>query len=134
LDQQRDFFNEKKVQAEAARRFLVPDKKQEVGNESQEDSEEARLDVESESVEEMESNEEREVNAEEVHSEVDKEMDDDVSRKDSLYDTEQVEGKVAHSTIETLLFIAANAGLVAVLMSWYVRKLQRKTSGFHKNR
>jgi hypothetical protein len=135
LDQQRDFFNEKKVQAEAARRFLaVPDKKQEVNESHKDISEKARLDVESELVEETESNEEREVNAEEVHSEVDEEIDDDVSRKDSLYDTEQGDGKVAHSAIEILLFIAANAGLVAFLVSWYVRKLQRKTSGFHKNR
>jgi hypothetical protein len=47
FDQQRD-FNEKKVQAEAAQDPLVPDKKQEVGNESHEDTllRSARLDVE----------------------------------------------------------------------------------------
>jgi hypothetical protein len=85
--------------------------KQEVGNERQE-----------------------EVNAEEFHSEVDEEMDDDVSRKDTLFDTEQDDGKVAHSAVEILLFIAVNAGFVAFVVTWYVRKLQRKRSGSHKDR
>jgi hypothetical protein len=134
LDQQRDFFNEKKLEAEAARRFLEPDTKQEVGIERQESSEEARLAVESELVEEMDGNEEKEVNGEKVHSEVVEEMDDDVSRKDKLFETEQDDGKVSHSAVEILLFIAVNAGFVAFMVTWYVRKLQRKRSGSHKNR
>jgi hypothetical protein len=125
LDQQRDFFNEKKVGVEAARRFLVPDEIQD------DNSEKARLGVESVLVEEVDGNEEKETNAEEVYNEVEEEMDDDVSRNDSLYDTEQDVGKVAHSAVEMLLFIVVNAGL---LVTWYARKLQRKRSGFHKNR
>jgi hypothetical protein len=132
LDQQRYFFNEKKAEFEAARRFLVPHKKQEVGNKIQEDnSEKARLGVEGVLLEEVDGNEGKENNAEEVDNEVEEEMDDDVSRKDSLYDTEQDDGKVSHSAVEMLLFIAVNAGFV---VTWYARKLQRKRSGFHKKR
>jgi hypothetical protein len=135
LDQQRDFFNEKKVQAEAARRFLVPEKRHEVGNGLQEDnSEKARLGVESMLLEEVDGNEEKEANIEEGHNEVEEEMDDDVSRKDSSYDTEQDDGNLADSTVERLLFIAVNASFVGFVMTWYARKLQRKRSGFHKNR
>jgi hypothetical protein len=54
LDQQRDFFNEMKVEAKAARRLLVPvpvpvpAAKQEAGNENQEDnSDEVKLDNQS---------------------------------------------------------------------------------------
>ena len=125
LDQQRDFFNEKKVEVEAARRFLVPDEIQD------DNSEKARRGVESVLVEEVGSNKEKGTNAEEVYSEVEEGMDDDVSRKDSKYDTEEDDGKIAHSAVEILLFIAVNAGLV---VTWYARKLQRKISGFHKNR
>jgi hypothetical protein len=87
LDQQRDFFNEKKVKVEAARRFLaVPDRKQEVGNGSQEDNfKEARLDVESELVEDMDSNQEKHVHPEElrlnVESESVEEMDGNEEKK-----------------------------------------------------
>lgn len=135
MDQQRDFFNEKKVEVEAAQRFLVPDKKLEGGNENREDNfEEARLDVESELVEAMAGNEEKETNAEEVHNEMEEEMDDDVSRQDSLYDTEDANGKVAHSAVEILLFVAVNLGFVGLGVTWYARRLQRKRSGFHKKR
>jgi hypothetical protein len=48
LDQQRDLFNEKKVEAEVARRLLVSATKEEANNENQEDnSDEARLDIQS---------------------------------------------------------------------------------------
>jgi hypothetical protein len=137
LDQQRDFFNEKKMEVEAARRFVVvPDKKNEVGNENQDDnSEEARLlDVESEWVEEMDGNKEKQANAEEVQNEVEEEMDDDVGRKDSLYDAEEDDGKVTHSTVEFFLFIAVIVGFVGFVVTWYTRKFKRKRSGLHKNR
>jgi hypothetical protein len=144
LDQQRDFFNEKKVEVEAARR-LLPAATQEVVVEAQEDNDgEARLDVESELVEETDGNEEKEVYPEEsrvevqneVEEEMEEEMDDDVSRKDSFYDFEKNDGKekVAHfplspATVGLLLFIAVIAGL---LVTWYARKLQQKRSGLHK--
>jgi hypothetical protein len=155
LDQQRDFFNEQKVEVEAARRFLVvPDTKQEFAAKSQEhNSGEARLDVESELVEDMDGNEEKEVNSEEsrieearleearleesrlVESRLES-MDDDVSRKDSFYDFEKDDGKqkVAHfifspGTVGLFLFIAVIVGLV---VTWYARKLQHKRSGLHK--
>jgi hypothetical protein len=146
LDQQRDFFNEKKVEVEAARRFLVvPDKNQEFVTENQEDkSKDARLDVENEMVEEMDGNEEKEAYPEESRLEVqneveermEEEMDDDVSRKDSFYDFEKDDGteRVAHillspATAGLLLFIAVIVGLV---VTWYSRKLQQKKSGLHK--
>jgi hypothetical protein len=136
LDQQRYFFNEKKVEVEAARRFLVPNTKQDVDNEIQEDnSEKARLGVESVLVEEVDGNhEEKETNAKEVYNEVEEGMDDDVSRKDGLYDTGQDDGNVSHSAVEILLFIAVNAGFAGLVVTWHARKLQRKRSGFHKNR
>ena len=142
LDQQRDFFDEKKVEVEAARRFLVvPDTNQEVGNEIQYDNYgEARLDVESEFGEEMDGNDEKEAYPEEsrleVQIEVEEEMDDDVSRKDSFYDFEETGGKEkvpdfprSPATVGLLLFIAVIVGLV---VTWYARKLQQKRSGLHK--
>jgi hypothetical protein len=141
LDQQRDFFNEKKMEVEAAKRFLVPAPKEKVGNENQEvNSMKAILDVQSELVKEMDGNEEKEANSEEakvtIQNEAEEEMDDDVSRKDSFYDTEENDDKVAHSlllqaSVELLLFII---GIVGLLVTWYARKLQRKRSGLHKKR
>jgi hypothetical protein len=141
LDQQRDFFSEKKMEVEAALRFLVPATKQEGGNENQEDnSEEAILDVQSELVKEMDGNEEKGANSEEakvtIQNEVEEELDDDVSRKDSFYDTEEDDDKVTHSllpqaSVELLIFIIVIVGLV---VTWYARKLQRKRSGWHKKR
>jgi hypothetical protein len=136
-DQQRDFFNEKKMEVEAARRFVVvSDKKNEVGNENQEENaEEARLlDVESEwRVEEMDGNKEKQANSEkarlDVQNEMEEEMDDDVSRKDIFYDTEEANDKVVRSTAGLLLFIVVIVGFV---MTWYARKVQRKRSGLHK--
>jgi hypothetical protein len=161
---QRTFFNEKKMEVEAARRLLVPDRKQEVINENQEDnaeeakvdvpneteeetdgneekvaiSEESRVHVQNETEEEMDGKEEKEANSEkarlEVQSELAEEMDDDVSRKDSFYDTEEDDDKVAHfliprASVELFLFIAVVVGLV---VTWYLSKLQRRRSGLHK--
>jgi hypothetical protein len=112
LDEQRDFFNEKKVEVEAARRLLVPATKQEVGNENQQDNpEEARLDVHNET-EEGDGNEE----------------------KEGFYDTKEDDVKAARflvspASVGLLLFIAVIVGLV---VTWYARKLQRKRSGLHK--
>jgi hypothetical protein len=138
LDEQRDFFNEKKVEVEAARRLLVPATKQEVGNENQQDNpEEARLDVQNET-EERHGNEEKEANSKEarldVHNETKEEMDDDVSRKDSFYDAKEDDVTVAHpplspASVGLLLLIAAIVGLA---VTWYTRKLQRKRSGLRK--
>jgi hypothetical protein len=142
LDRQRDFFNEKKVEVEAARRFLVvPDTKHDFVAESQEGNYgEARLDVESELIKEMDGNEEKEVNPEEsrleLQNEEEEEMDDDVSRKDSFYDFEKDDGKqkvalflFSPATVGPFLFIAFIVGLV---VTWYARKLQRNRSGLHK--
>jgi hypothetical protein len=70
-------------------------------------------------------NEEREASMLRRSIAMDEEMDDDVSRKDSLYDTEQGDGKVAHQ----LKFYTPSVPMLAwppFFASWYVRKLQRK--------
>jgi hypothetical protein len=121
LDQQRHFFYEKKVEVDAARRFLVvvPDTKQDGNKEKEVYPEELRVEVQNELEEEME-----------------EEMDDDVSRKDSFYDFEKNDGKqkVTHflfspATVGLLLFIAVIVGLA---VTWYARKVQQKRSGLHK--
>jgi hypothetical protein len=216
LKEQSRFFNEEKVkmEVEAARRLLVPDTRQEVGNESREDkseeaildvqsvlveemegivekeahsneaklrveseteeemdgnkekeadseelqvdieneteeemhgnkekeanSEEAKRDVENEMKQEMDGNKEKEVNSEEARREVQNEenygVDDDVTRKDRFYDTEENDEKVARfllprASVELLLFIGVIVGLV---VTWYASKLQRKRTGLHK--
>jgi hypothetical protein len=153
VSKQRTFFNEKKMEFEAARRILLPATKQENVDEAPEDNaEEARLHAESELVEEMvvdevqednsegarvdvqneveeklEGDEENESNAEKTKLDVQSEtMDDDVSRKDSFYDT-KADNDTA--SVQLLLFIGVIIGLA---VTWYLSKLQRKRSGLHK--
>jgi hypothetical protein len=76
VDRQRDLFNEKKVEAEAARRLLVSATKQEVRNENQRDNSiEVKLDVPNEMVEEMDRNKEKEAHSDEVRLEVQSELE-----------------------------------------------------------
>jgi hypothetical protein len=150
---QRTFFNEKKIEVEAAQRLLLPATTQEVGDEAPEDnSEEARVDVPNETEEEMDGNEEKAANSEEARVDVQNEvedkwdgneekaantkeakldeqsetMDDDVSRKDSLYDTKADDNT---ASVQLLLLIGVIVGLA---VTWYLSKLERKRSGLHK--
>jgi hypothetical protein len=189
VDQQRDLFNEKKVEAEAARRLLVSARKQEIRNENQRDNTiEVKLDVPNDIVEEMDRNKEKEAHSDEARLEVQNEldvkmdeenqeesseearldvqsfveemdrievaeeeskserskleilnkveegMDDDVSRKDSFFDTEEDYNKVAHFLLSPiavglLLFVVV---LIGFVMTWYIRKQERKRSGLRK--
>ena len=88
---------------------------------------ESRVDVPNE-VNERVDGEEREFNAEEAKLDAQNEtMDDDVSRKDSFYDTKADDGT---ASVQLLLFIGVIFGLA---VTWYLSKLQRKQqSGLHK--
>jgi hypothetical protein len=129
LKRQREVFRIAKREVDAAPRLLgAPE---EVGDEKEEDnSEDAKL-------EEMDGNDDnsKDVN---VHNEEEEETDDDVSRKDSFYDTKKDGDKVADShlpprlppaTAGLLLFIAVLVGLV---VTWYTRKVQQRRSGLRK--
>jgi hypothetical protein len=151
---QRTFFNEKKIEVEAAQRLLLPAATtQEVGDKAQEENAEAeRVDVPNETEEEMDRNEEKAANFEEARVNVQNEvedkldgneekaantkeakldeqsvtMDDDVSRKDSFYDTKADDNT---ASVQLLLLIGVIVGLA---VTWYLSKLQRKRSGLHK--
>jgi hypothetical protein len=97
-------------------RGLVSDTKKEGGGEDQ------KANLKETKIEKETSNEEEEV-------------DDDVSRKDPFYGSEEATGAEATEpplppvATELLLFVAVIVGLV---IAWCTRKVQRKRSGLHK--
>jgi hypothetical protein len=152
---QRTYFNEKKIEVQvdqASQRLLLPVTTQEVGIEAQADnavdvfnemeelmdgnkekaanSEESRVDDQNKVEEKLDGNEEKGANSKEAKlygkSET---MDDDVSRKDSFYDTTSSKGRDVKTSIQLLLFIGVIVGLA---VTWYSQKLRRKKSGLHK--
>jgi hypothetical protein len=79
VTKQRTFFNEKKIEIEAARRLLFPATTQEVGDEAREDNpKESRVDIVKEAEEEMEGNDEKEVNPEESGVDVQNETEENM--------------------------------------------------------
>jgi hypothetical protein len=109
--------------------------------EKEANSEDFQVHVDNETEEEMHGNKRKGANSEEARPEVQNEenygLDDDVSRKDSFYDTpstEENDDKVARfllprANIELFLFIGVIVGLG---VTWYLSKLQRKRTGLHK--
>jgi hypothetical protein len=158
LRRQREVFRIAKGEIDAAPRLLgAPSTKDEVGDEEEEDnSEDAKL-------EEMDGNDENseDVNAD-GNNEEEEEMDDDVSRRDSFYDTKEDGDKVADSRLPPVTvgnkvadsrlppvtvgnkvadsrLPPATAGLlllifvlVGLVVTWYTRKVQRRRSGLRK--
>jgi hypothetical protein len=96
-------------------------------DEDQQENSEAKLDVQNELAEEAKldgnNDESGDVN-----------VDDDVTRKDNFYNTEEDGDKIADSrlppaTVGFLLFIVFMAGLA---VTWYSRQMQRRRSGLRK--
>jgi hypothetical protein len=126
LKRRRHVFKIAKREIDAYTRLLgVTTKLEDSDEDQQENSEEAKLDVQNELAEEIDGN----------HDESeDVKVDDDVTRKDSFYDTKEDGDKIADSrsppsTVGFFLFIVFMAGLA---VTWYSRQMQRRRSGLRK--
>jgi hypothetical protein len=91
----------------------------------EDNSEEAKLHIQNEQAEKIDGIDGK---SEDVN------LDDDVTRKDSFYNTEKDGNRIADSrsppaTVGFLLFIVFMVGLA---VTWYSRKMQRRRSGLRK--
>jgi hypothetical protein len=129
LKRRRQVFKKAKREIDTYTRLLGAATTLEDSDEDQQDiSEEAKLDVQNELAEEAKLDVQNEM-PEEIDG-----IDDDVTRKDSFYNTAEDGDKIADSrlppaTVGFLLFIVFMAGLA---VTWYSREMQRRRSGLRK--